>query len=86
LVRARGEAELPDICHTANTGRSHLEHRAVVICQRHDATVKSLEALARGNPAPGAFVGKTLREAHPRVAFLFPGQGLQYAGMARELY
>ena len=85
-LRARDDAAISDICHAANTGRNHFEQRAVLICGSREAAQQKLGALAQGKPAPGLIAGTTLRERRPRVAFLFPGQGLQYTGMAQELY
>src|SRR5262245_46187182 len=85
-LRGRNGADLSDVCHTANTGRNHFEHRAVVVCDSRDAAQTKLDALARGESAAGTISGLAPRQHRPRVAFLFPGQGLQYAGMARELY
>ncbi|MGW6445276.1 SDR family NAD(P)-dependent oxidoreductase [Lentzea sp. NPDC055074] len=57
-------------------GRASFEHRAVVF----DA--ESLAALADGEP--GVVVGTAPDDA-PRIAFVFPGQGSQWVGMAEEL-
>jgi len=79
-------AALSDICHTTNTGRNHFEHRAVLLCEGRDALQARLEAIARGEATAGTTRGVAPREDRRRVAFLFPGEGLQYSGMARELY
>jgi malonyl CoA-acyl carrier protein transacylase len=74
---ARTEASLGDICYTAGAGRAHFEHRAAYIA----ATPKSMrDALARLPAAMGSPSGS------PQVVFLFPGQGAQYSGMAKQLY
>ncbi|HEX8648321.1 MAG TPA: SDR family NAD(P)-dependent oxidoreductase, partial [Thermoleophilaceae bacterium] len=68
------EADPLDVGYTLATGRARLEHRAVVVDR------EGLAAIVRGEPA----VQGVAREGG-RVAFMFPGQGSQWLGMAREL-
>ncbi len=49
-----------------------------------DSARELLGALADDRPAPGLVRGHCADA--PKTAWLFPGQGSQYAGMARELY
>ncbi|NVJ12702.1 type I polyketide synthase [Myxococcus sp. AM010] len=78
---------MADVCHTANIGRGAMEERAAFTASTAEELTESLRAFSRGAPtAPGACVeGRRDGEA-PRVAFLFTGQGSQYAGMGRELF
>ncbi|MCB1741758.1 MAG: SDR family NAD(P)-dependent oxidoreductase [Gammaproteobacteria bacterium] len=85
-LRAHPATSLPEICHTANTGREHFEHRAVLVSEGREALHQQLDALAQRRAAAGATLGVVNRNSGRRVAFLFPGEGLQYAGMGRELY
>jgi acyl transferase domain-containing protein/protein-L-isoaspartate O-methyltransferase/acyl carrier protein len=82
----RPDHELADICHTANTGRAHLAQRATVMARSVAELVERLRALARGEDNEGVKTARLQRREPPRVAFLFTGQGAQYAGMARGLY
>ncbi len=76
---------LADICHTAATGRAHWEHRLSIIAPDLATLRARLQQAQAGVSAPGILYG-VKDSAAPRVAFLFPGQGPQYAGMGRQLY
>ena len=83
-LSAHPEATLADVCFTAGAGRSHFEHRAALVVNSRESAIELLGALADDRPAPGLVRG----ECHdpPKTAWLFTGQGSQYAGMARELF
>lgn len=83
-LAAHPEATLADVCLTAGVGRSHLEHRAALVVNSTDSARELLGALADDRPAPGLVRGVCTDT--PKTAWLFPGQGSQFAGMARELY
>jgi acyl transferase domain-containing protein len=78
------EATLADVCLTAGVGRAHLDHRAALVVNSLDSARDLLSALADDRPAPGLVRGDTADA--PKTAWLFPGQGSQYVGMARELF
>ncbi|MEX7474229.1 type I polyketide synthase, partial [Mycobacterium adipatum] len=78
------DAELADVCLTAGDGRAHLEHRAALVVNSTESARELLGALADDRPAPGLVRGHCADA--PKTAWLFPGQGSQYAGMARELF
>ena len=72
------DALLADMAWTAGVGRSRFEHRAGVVFGGVDELRGGLERLATEG-------GRGAGDA-TRVAFLFTGQGSQWAGMGRELY
>ncbi|MGF7236707.1 MAG: acyltransferase domain-containing protein [Frankia sp.] len=63
-------------------GRRHFEHRAVLVGQDRADLLGQLAALAEGLPAEGLVEGRPLRG---KTAFVFPGQGSQWPGMAGAL-
>ena len=83
-LAAHPEASLADVCLTAGVGRSHFEHRAALVVNSTESAREVLRALAEDRPAPGLLRGECADK--PRTAWLFTGQGSQYAGMARELF
>jgi malonyl CoA-acyl carrier protein transacylase len=78
------ESSLTDICFTANTGRSHFEHRLVLVAESIVELREHLLAFTSGEEIIGLV--SRLSSSHPKIAFLFTGQGSQYLGMGRLLY
>lgn len=82
LIRAG--ASCNDVAASVATSRARMTHNASVIGHDADAVLDALDALAKGLPSRNASFGRTLRPK-PRIAFVFPGQGSQWVGMARGL-
>ncbi len=81
------DLSLADIAWTAATGRSHFAHRLGIVAESLADLSTKLELFQQGEPSPALLQGIwTHREEAPQVAFLFTGQGSQYAGTGRELY
>ncbi|MEU6665901.1 SDR family NAD(P)-dependent oxidoreductase [Streptomyces sp. NPDC046727] len=78
-----GTDPVPDVALTLATGRAALDERAVVTGADLPALTAGLAALAEGNAAPNVVRGRPAGES--RIAFVFPGQGSQWAGMAADL-
>jgi len=80
-----GEAPaLADLCYTASLRAAQLDHRLAVVADSPEGLRAGLEAFTRGERHPHVSVGQAAAQP-PRVAFVFPGQGSQWLGMAREL-
>ncbi len=78
------ERDLGDVCFTANTCRSHFQHRLSVVAGSSAQMREKLAAFIAGTETGGIFAGKEGTQF--RIAFLFTGQGSQYVGMGRTLY
>ncbi|KUJ41253.1 polyketide synthase [Streptomyces albus subsp. albus] len=78
-LRADAGARPVDVGYSLAVTRSALERRAVVAGESRDALLTGLEALADGAMAPGVVQGSAVSG---QVAFVFPGQGSQWVGMA----
>lgn len=74
---------LPDVCWNAATRRTALDHRAAFVAGDRIAMADALRRYASGEAA--AAEGVVRADASPRIAFVLPGQGAQWVGMAREL-
>jgi acyl transferase domain-containing protein/acyl carrier protein len=85
-LKATPEVELLELAGALALDRAQLAHRAVVVADRQDAVVAGLEALERGAVADGLFQGVAKDGGDGGTAFLFSGQGAQWAGMGAGLY
>ncbi len=73
--------ELAHVCHTLNVGRANFRYRTAVVGSDAATLAAKLREVAQGHVEAhrlSANVGRT--------AFLFTGQGAQYANMGRKLY
>ena len=70
------EVELPDICFTSNTGRSHFSSRLAVVGESPAEMLKQIASIEI--PAEST--------VKPKIAFLFSGVNSQYINMGRQLF
>lgn len=82
-LRSARAPSLQDLCWTAATRCTPLEFRAAFVGSDTGSLTAQLDRYAAGEAAPAEGVADTA--VQPRVVFVFPGQGAQWAGMAREL-
>ncbi|HEU5470886.1 MAG TPA: type I polyketide synthase, partial [Actinophytocola sp.] len=83
LLSIVDDVEPVDVAWSLVTTRAKLEHRVVVLGADRGELRGGLAAVAAGQPAPGVVSG--VARASSGVVFVFPGQGSQWVGMAREL-
>ncbi len=88
FLRGRPELDLCDVAGTLALRRSHLSHRAAVVSGDRESLLVGLDALARGEMADGLVRGVSRGGSGigSGVAFLFSGQGSQWAGMGGGLW
>jgi myxalamid-type polyketide synthase MxaE and MxaD len=78
LLERTGD-DFHDVCWSAATRRTPLEHRAAFVAVDRAALLETLQGFT-----PAA-EGVVQPDGRPRVVFVCPGQGGQWVGMAREL-
>ncbi|WP_143288189.1 type I polyketide synthase, partial [Calothrix rhizosoleniae] len=80
-------ANLASVCFTANTGRSHFNHRLAIIASDKQELTDKLALISAQEEVNGVFKGHTAtNNKSALIAFLFTGQGSQYINMGRRLY
>jgi acyl transferase domain-containing protein/SAM-dependent methyltransferase len=84
-LEANREQALADVAFSANSGRSHFEHRLAAVVPDHTSLRRQLAAFVAGQNTD-LLLGRTNAGAVPEVVFLFTGHGAHYAGMGRALY
>jgi acyl transferase domain-containing protein/acyl carrier protein len=85
LTPSQPRAPLYDICYSASTRRSHYDYRLAVTGNSAEQLSESLEAYLREEAHPGLSSGKKDPSQRRKLVFVFPGQGSQWFGMARQL-
>ncbi len=83
-LTAHTELEPLDLAATLALHRAHFSERAAILAADREELLVGLQALADGGPAANLIQAVAAREG--KLAFMFSGQGNQWAGMGRELY
>ena len=79
------EASLTDICRSAATRRSHLDHRLAVATRSKSELQEKLGAFLQDESRPGMHTQRTRKGHSPKVGFIFSGQGPQWYAMGQQL-
>jgi acyl transferase domain-containing protein/acetylornithine/succinyldiaminopimelate/putrescine aminotransferase/acyl carrier protein len=75
------DLNLADATYTLQIGRQAFDYRRMVVVEDLDDAVQVLES-----PDPQRVFTRFSKPSNRQIAFMFPGQGTQYANMGRELY
>ena len=78
-LEADPSLDLADVAFTLAAGRRRFAERRAVVCASREDAVEALRSPARR-------LGAASDRSGTKVAFLFPGGGAQYPGMASDLY
>ncbi|OON27073.1 hypothetical protein BSA16_33935, partial [Micromonospora sp. Rc5] len=71
--------DLVDLAYSLATGRAHHPYRQVTVAADRESALAGLAAIAEADHHAG------IPDGTPKVVFVFPGQGSQWAGMALDL-
>jgi acyl transferase domain-containing protein len=82
-LQERADISLADAAFTQATTRMLWPHRTMVAAADRDAVVEALRAVAEGRASDATV--RAERGGPESAVFVFPGQGAQWVGMAREL-
>ncbi len=77
---------LRDLLYSAALDRTQHNYRLAVVGSQREDIKNKLSTWRMGRTPQGLAVGQGLSRIRPRLAFMFTGQGAQYAGMGQELY
>ncbi|ARV62947.1 polyketide synthase [Nostocales cyanobacterium HT-58-2] len=75
------DVNLADVAYTLQVGRKAFEHRRMLVCQNLNDGITALEQWKSKR-----VLTHSQQLHHRSIAFMFPGQGVQYVNMAMELY
>ncbi|MFJ8746005.1 acyltransferase domain-containing protein [Embleya sp. NPDC127516] len=85
LLAAPDAPPLAEVCAAAAAYRDHYEYRLAVTARNSKDTSEALHRHLGGGESPQVSVSAEGCWSHPRLVFVFPGQGAQWADMGKSL-
>ena len=86
LLQRDETIELADFCYSANTGRTHFNHRLTALATSRDQLIDQLTKFSSDQRAKDLKTAEVAIAVPAKIAFLFTGQGSQYVNMGCALY
>jgi acyl transferase domain-containing protein len=86
FLSQENSSPLRDIAFTTALARTQLNQRLAIIGKDKEDVKQKLQAWREGRTPKGMAHGQIFPKVKPRIAFVFTGQGSQYADMGHELY
>ncbi|HZF37792.1 MAG TPA: SDR family NAD(P)-dependent oxidoreductase, partial [Blastocatellia bacterium] len=80
-LKQHRDLDLADVTYTLQAGRRGFNHRRMLVCQNLDDAIQVLE-----DPHSNRVLTGISSDGERHSAWMFPGQGAQYAGMGEDLY
>ena len=84
-LEADPRLDVRSVARTLSCHRTSFERRAAVVGRSREDLLGALRSLADGRPDPELVAGPGEGPISGKLAFVFPGQGAQWAGMAADL-
>nr|WP_294524331.1 type I polyketide synthase [uncultured Rhodopila sp.] len=85
-IASGSNISLAELANTTAAGRAHMQCRLALVASSTGQLEQALRVFVSGSVPRDAWLGTSRAGEKSRIAFLFTGQGAQYAGMGRELY
>ena len=86
LLAQENQRSLRDIAFTAALARTQHNHRLAIVGKDKEDIRQKMQTWRDGRTPKGVAHGQIFAKVKPRIAFIFTGQGSQYANMGCELY
>jgi non-ribosomal peptide synthase protein (TIGR01720 family) len=80
-LKQHRDLDLADVAYTLQAGRRGFNHRRMLVCRNPGDAAQALE-----DPNSNRVFTQVPADGEHHTAWLFPGQGAQYAGMGEDLY
>lgn len=80
-LKQNSQINLADVAYTLQLGRKEFNHRRILICKDIDDAINALS-----QQDSQRVLTHYQEPCQQSIAFMFPGQGAQYANMGKELY